>query len=97
MNCVPIKIRFMGFLSKLTSDTEVALTVPCGVSLSEVLLSMVDYYGPEVKKMFLDNSSHLYKGLVLSKDGSIIPHERIDTIKICRETVITLRPLAAGG
>lgn len=97
MNYVPIKICFTGFLSKLTSNSEMALNVPYGESLSKVLIAVADHYGPEVKKMLFNNSGHLYGGLVLSIAGKIIPYDEVDRFRIYENANITLSPLAAGG
>jgi sulfur carrier protein ThiS len=94
---IKINVQFKGFLAHLSGGTEMYLTAEPGIQLSNFLVLLAESLGGDFKKLILDNSGTVDKGIMIAIEGKAIPSSHFTAYRLDNNCSLSIIPVVAGG
>lgn len=94
---IKVKVQFKGFLVHLSGCTEMCLTAEPGIQLSKFLFLLAEHLGGDFKKLILEKSGTVDRGIMISVEGKAIPYSDFTGYRLDNNCSLSIMPIVAGG
>ncbi len=94
---IKVHVQFKGFLVHLSGCTELCLTAEPGIQLAEFLVLLAERLGGDFKKLVLDKSERVDRGIMIAIEGKAIPHSHFTGYRLDNNCSLSIIPIVAGG
>ena len=61
------------------------------------MVQLSEYLGPDFKKFVLDKSGAIYQGIMITRDGAVIPPRLLPTYRLEKDCTLKIMPVVSGG
>lgn len=97
MDTVTIEVRLVGLLATVGGRSEIRYDVPSGTLLPRFMAQLLECLGPDFKKLVLDKSGAIYPGIMIIRDGAVIPPRLLPTYRLEKDCTLKIMPIVSGG
>lgn len=97
MDSATIEVRLVGLLETVGGRPEIRCEVLPGTPLPRFMAELSEYLGPDFKKFVLDKSGAIYPGIMIIRDGAIIPPRFLASYRFEKNCVLKIMPIISGG
>jgi hypothetical protein len=94
---IKVKVQFKGFLAHLSGCSEMYLAAEQGIQLSNFLVLLAERLGGDFRKLVLDNSGAVDKGIMIAIEGKAIPYGHLTGYRLDNNCSLSIIPVVAGG
>ena len=94
---IKVNVQFKGFLAHLSGCAEMCLTAEPGIELSNFLVQLAELLGGDFRKLVLDNSGTVDRGIMIAIEGKAIPHSHFTGYRLDNNCSLSIMPVVAGG
>ena len=94
---IKVNVQFKGFLAHLSGCAEMCLTAEPGIQLSNFLVLLAERLGGDFRKLVLDNSGTVDKGVMIVIEETVIPHSHLAGCRLENNCSLSIIPIVAGG
>lgn len=94
---IKVNVQFKGFLAHLSGCAEMCLIAEPGIQLSNFLVMLAERLGGDFRKMVLDNSGTVDKGIMIVIEGKAIPPGDFKGCRLENNCSLSIIPVVAGG
>ena len=94
---IKVNVQFKGFLVHLSGCTEMCLAAEPGIQLSKFLVLLAERLGGDFKKLVLNNSGTVDRGIMIAIEGKAIPYSHFTGYRLDNNCSLSIIPVVAGG
>lgn len=94
---IKVNVQFKGFLVHLSGCTELCLIAKPGMQLSRFLVLLAERLGGDFKKLVLDRSGRVDRGIMIAIDRRVIPYSHFTGYQLDNNCSLSMIPVVAGG
>lgn len=97
MDTVTMDVRLVGLLAMVGGRPEIRYKVPPGTPLPRFMAQLSECLGPDFKKFVLDKSGAIYPGIMIIRDGAVIPPRLLASYRLEKDCILKIMPIISGG
>lgn len=94
---IEVHVQFKGFLAHLSGCTGMCIAAERGIQLSNFLVLLAERLGGDFRKLVLDNSGTVDKGIMVVMEGKTIPFSHFTGCRLENHCSLSIIPVVAGG
>ena len=94
---VTVRVELSDFLSKLTPENNIDMSIPAGSTVAEFIERLVVRLGGDFRKALLDNDGRPHAEYAIVLNQQIIAPRRLTEFTIRNNSKLSIIPVVGGG